>query len=246
MDLHVGCSGWFYSHWRGIFYPPQEVTTKNWFAYYSNVFDTVELNAPFYRSPRPATVRRWSREARPGFVYTVKVNQGITHEKRLIRTDARVRSFYDVVGALNEKLGCFLFQFPPSFHYSSARLQRIVRQLDPRYRNVVEFRHRSWWRPDVYAALTAHHISFCAVSAPRLPEEIPPGQTRLYLRLSGRTRWYQHDYTAVELEAWIQRILQAKPAEAWVYFNNDRNGYAVKNALVFRRLLRAAVNNASC
>ena len=53
MEIHIGCSGWFYSHWRGIFYPRQEVTTKNWFAYYANVFPTVELNAPFYRWPLP-------------------------------------------------------------------------------------------------------------------------------------------------------------------------------------------------
>jgi hypothetical protein len=68
MRIHVGCSGWFYSHWRGIFYPRQEPTTKNWFAYYANVFGTVELNAPFYRWPTPATVRRWKRDAPPSLL----------------------------------------------------------------------------------------------------------------------------------------------------------------------------------
>jgi uncharacterized protein YecE (DUF72 family) len=239
MRFHVGCSGWFYSHWRGVFYPRQEVTTQNWFGYYANVFQTVELNAPFYRWPKPATVRRWKREAPPGFLYTVKVNQLITHERRMTRTKQLVRAYYDEIApVLGEKMGCFLFQFPPSYHYSAARLKSIVTQLDPAQRNVVEFRHRSWWRDNVYRAFAHHGISFCAVSAPRLPEDFPVNQPRLYVRLSGRTRWYRHDYTREELTVWAQRIRVSGAEEVWVYFNNDREGHAIKNALVLRRMLR--------
>lgn len=239
MRIHVGCSGWFYSHWRGIFYPPREPTTKLWFAYYANVFDTVELNAPFYRWPKESTVRRWKRDAPPGFIYSVKVNQEITHEKRMARTARLVREYYTIADTLGEKMGCFLFQFPPSYHYSAARLKRIITQLDPARRNVVEFRHRSWWRDSVYAACARHGIAFCAVSAPRLPEIVPPQSRLLYVRLSGRTRWYRHDYSREELVAWIERIRASGAEEVWVYFNNDRQGFAIKNALVFRRLLRA-------
>jgi len=240
MAVRVGCSGWFYSHWRGIFYPRGEVTTKNWFGYYTNVFDTVELNAPFYRWPTAATVRRWIRDAPPGFVYSVKVNQLITHERRMVRTQALVRSFYDRVAPLGEKLGCLLFQFPPSYHYSAARLKSIATQLDSRVRNVVEFRHKSWWRPNVFRTLAEKRITFCAVSAPRLPETIPPGQDVLYVRFSGKTRWYQHDYSAEELAGWAESIRRANAREVWIYFNNDRNGYAIKNALALRRRLRAS------
>lgn len=239
MRIQVGCSGWFYSHWRGIFYPRQEVTTKNWFGYYANVFQTVELNAPFYRWPKPATVRRWKREAPPGFVYTVKVNQGITHERRLVRTKKLVRAFYEIAPVLGEKMGCFLFQFPPSHRYTASRLRSIVTQLEPTHRNVVEFRHRSWWRENVYRALRERGIGFCVVSAPRLPETMPAGQRLLYVRLSGRTQWYRHNYTAEELDAWADRIRASGAEEAWVYFNNDRQGHAVANALALRRRLRA-------
>jgi len=239
MEIHVGCSGWFYSHWRGIFYPRQEVTTKNWFAYYANVFGTVELNAPFYRWPKPATVRRWSREAPPGFIYTVKVNQLITHEKRLLRTRQLVRDYYAIADTLQEKMGCFLFQFPPSFKYSAVNLKRIVTQLDPARRSVVEFRHRSWWRENVFSALREHGITFCAVSAPRLPEEFPPNQPVAYFRLHGKSQWYRHNYTAAELQIWQDRILASGAREAWIYFDNDRNAHAVKNALQLRRALRA-------
>jgi uncharacterized protein YecE (DUF72 family) len=238
MRIHVGCSGWFYSHWRGIFYPRQEATTKNWFGYYANVFDTVELNAPFYRWPKPATVRRWQRDAPPGFSYSVKVNQAITHERRLVRTKKLVEEYYQTVGALGGQLGCFLFQFPPSYRYTAARLRSIVTQLDPAQRNVVEFRHRSWWLEPVYRALAERGIAFCAVSAPRLPDTIPPAQRRLYVRLSGRTRWYRHDYTREELTDWAGRIRASGAEDVWIYFNNDRDGYAIKNALMLRRMLR--------
>lgn len=241
MQIQVGCSGWFYSHWRGVFYPPQEVTTKNWFGYYANVFRTVELNAPFYRWPKPPTVRRWQRDAPPGFIYSVKVNQEITHERRMVRTGKQVKSYYEIASVLAEKMGCFLFQFPPSFHYSAAALQRIVTQLDPAQRNVVEFRHRSWWREPVYRALSARGITFCAVSAPRLPETFPTRQRLLYVRFSGRTRWYRHDYSREELAVWAERIRSSGAQEAWIYFNNDRQGHAIKNALVLRRMLNSRV-----
>lgn len=238
MRIHVGCSGWFYSHWRGIFYPPQEPTTKHWFAYYANVFDTVELNAPFYHWPKSATVRRWEREAPPNFVYSVKANESITHGKRMVRTKSLVKSFYEIAPVLSAKMGCFLFQFPPSHHFSASRLKRIITQLDPVYRNVVEFRHRSWWRDAVYRTLTEHGIAFCAVSAPRLPELLPPNQRLLYVRLSGRSRWYHHDYSSEELRIWADRIRASGAEEVWIYFNNDREGFAIKNALMLRRMLR--------
>jgi uncharacterized protein YecE (DUF72 family) len=238
MRIHVGCSGWFYSHWRGIFYPSQEVTTKNWFAYYANVFRTVELNAPFYRWPKPATVRRWYREAPPDFLYTVKVNQTITHEKRLVNTRRLLRNYYGIADVLREKMGCFLFQFPPSFKYSPGNLNRIATSLHPDRKSIVEFRHKSWWRPDVYRALRESRIGFCAVSAPRLPEDFPMDQPITYFRLHGKSKWYRHNYSKEELTVWKKRILACGAAEAWVYFDNDRNGYAVKNALQLRRMLR--------
>lgn len=238
MDVHVGTSGWFYSHWRGIFYPAHEPTTKNWFAYYANVFRTVELNAPFYRWPTPLTVRRWKREAPPGFIYTVKVNRKLTHEKRMRDAQKWVTRYYEIAATLGDKMGCFLWQFPPSFKYTPANLKNIVTQLDPAYRNVVEFRHKSWWRVAVYRALEKRGIAFCAISAPRLPETFPAGQPLLYVRFSGRTRWYRHDYSREELTQWAERIRDSGAREAWIYFNNDREGHAVKNAMQLRRMLR--------
>jgi len=99
MQIHVGCSGWFYWHWRGIFYPKTGRTDK-WFKHYTSVFKTVELNAPFYRWPKPATIKSWRRNASTDFRYSVKVNQLNTHEKGLRRTDKLVREFYQMAEIL--------------------------------------------------------------------------------------------------------------------------------------------------
>jgi uncharacterized protein YecE (DUF72 family) len=169
----------------------------------------------------------------------VKVNQRITHEKRMRRTKRLVESYYNIAHVLGSKMGCFLFQFPPSYRYTAARLKSIVSQLDPAHRNVVEFRHRSWWRTAVYRAFARKDIAFCAVSAPRLPATLPPQPRLLYVRLSGRSRWYRHDYSDTELADWLARIRASGAEEVWVYFNNDREGFAIKNALRLRRMLRA-------
>ncbi len=237
MEIHIGCSGWFYWHWKGIFYPDR-APTKTWFKHYLSVFDTVELNAPFYNWPRPATVRGWAREAPPGFRYTVKVNGEITHERRMVRTKRLVESFYEIADILGGQMGCFLFQFPPSYKYTPARLKSIVAQLDPARRNAVEFRHKSWWRQSVYRAFEKRKLIFCAVSAPRLPEVMPAKAEILYLRFHGRTRWYRHDYSTEELTAWARRIAVSGAKEVWVYFNNDREGFAIKNAIELRGLLQ--------
>ena len=237
MDIHVGCSGWFYWHWKGLFYPATEPTHR-WFKHYTSVFTTVELNAPFYKWPQPATVRGWLRNSPDNFRYTVKVNRQITHEKRMVGTQRLINKFYEIAEVLGPKLGCFLFQFPPSYHYSPARLKSIVKQLNPAHRNAIEFRHKSWWRPVVFRALAKHKLIFCAVSGPRLPDDLPPKVDRLYIRFHGSSRWYRHDYSLEELTAWATRIAATGASEAWIYFNNDREGFAIKNALELRGLLQ--------
>jgi hypothetical protein len=129
---HVGCSGWFYWHWRGRFYP-SNLPTANWFSHYAARFHTVELNAPFYSWPTTTAVCGWLRQAgRRKFVYTVKVSELITHVKRFVGTKILIRDFGHIADLLGPRMGCFLFQLPPSFHYTPARLHLILSQLDAR------------------------------------------------------------------------------------------------------------------
>jgi len=237
---YIGCSGWFYWHWRDAFYPP-ELPTSGWFTHYAKRFKTVELNAPFYSWPTVGTVESWIRQAgRRQFVYTVKVCELITHIKRFAGTKTLVRDFGLIADLLGPRMGCFLFQLPPSFHYTPARLTRIVDQLDHRRRNVVEFRHRSWWNETVYQAFRNRGTIFCSCSAPRLPDELIKTADDIYIRFHGVKNWYRHDYSTAELAVWAKRIEESRAKTLWAYFNNDRDSYSIKNASALARLLHSS------
>ena len=234
-EFHVGCSGWFYWHWRDRFYPP-ETPAHQWFEHYARQFRTVELNAPFYSWPTVAAVKTWVRQAgRRKFLYTGKVSELITHVKRFTGTKTLVRDFGHIADILGPYMGCFLFQLPPSYHYSPARLRTILAQLDPARRNVVEFRHKSWWNDQVFDAFREAKVAFCSSSGPRLPDVLVRTSDDVYVRFHGTKRWYRHDYTKAELAVWVQRIRESGAKRVWAYFNNDRECYAIKNA---RELLR--------
>jgi uncharacterized protein YecE (DUF72 family) len=238
---HVGCSGWFYWHWRGGFYP-EGLPTGDWFGHYAGRFRTVELNAPFYAWPTVATVESWVRQAgRRRFVYSVKVSELITHVKRFVGTKTLVKDFGHVADLLGPHMGCFLFQLPPSYRYTPARLASILGQLDPARRNVVEFRHRSWWDERVFAAFRDAGAIFCSCSGPRLPDGLVRTADDVYVRFHGTTTWYRHDYSKAELAVWADRIRASGARRAWAYFNNDREGNAVRNARELLRQIKATV-----
>ncbi|MGV3593438.1 MAG: DUF72 domain-containing protein [Gammaproteobacteria bacterium] len=234
---YIGCSGWYYWHLRDSFYAglPQ----KDWFAHYAKNFSTVEINASFYSWPTEANVKAWLRQAgRRRFTYTVKACELITHVKRFRNTKTLVQDFGHIADLLGAHMGCFLFQLPPSFRYTAARLRMILAQLDPRHRNVVEFRHASWWNEEVYAAFRKTGAIFCSCSGPRLPDALVKTADDVYIRFHGTKRWYRHDYTGDELQQWVDRIRASGAKRAWIYFNNDREAYAVKNARAMKRLLK--------
>lgn len=236
--INVGCSGWFYWHWRGGFYP-RGMETKEWFSHYVKKFRTVELNAPFYSWPTLGTVRSWLRQVGyEDFIYTVKVTELITHIKKLKDTKQLVRDFGYITELMGERMGCLIFQFPPSFHYSPANLRAIVTQLEPGKRNVVEFRHASWWNEKVYKALEKANIIFCSCSAPNLPQDLIKTSDDIYIRFHGPERWYRHDYSKKELKEWVEKIRFSGAKRVWAYFNNDYNSYAPENAQAFYKLLK--------
>jgi uncharacterized protein YecE (DUF72 family) len=236
--INIGCSGWYYWHWHDLFYP-KELPRSDWFAHYADNFKTVELNAPFYSWPTLATVNTWIRQAgRRRFVYTVKASELITHVKRFVRTKELVADFGLIADLLGPRMGCLLYQLPPSYHYTPSRLKSIVDQLDPRRRNVVEFRHKSWWNEKVYDAFRQKNIIFCSCSGPRLPDELITTADEAYIRFHGTKQWYRHNYTTEELQVWANRIRSSGAKRVWAYFNNDREGYAIKNAKELGKMLR--------
>jgi uncharacterized protein YecE (DUF72 family) len=240
-DVHIGCSGWYYWHWKGKFYP-SDIPSSQYFTIYQSHFRTVELNAPFYSWPTVSAVKTWIRQAEPGFVYTIKVCELITHIKRFDDTRLLIEDFSYIGDLLGTRMGCFLFQLPPSVHYTLDMLHSILSQLNPRYRNVVEFRHKSWWNEEVFSAFKAAGAIFCSCSGPRLPDELIRTSDEIYIRFHGPKQWYRHDYTDDELIVWVKRIRQSGAKTVWAYFNNDRDGYSIKNAKRLSELLNDTIS----
>ncbi|MCE3255746.1 MAG: hypothetical protein K0R25_1240 [Rickettsiaceae bacterium] len=240
--IYIGCSGWFYWDWKGLFYP-SEISTAEWFDYYAKNFKTVELNAPFYSWPTIATVKTWIRQAKESdFIYTVKVCELITHIKRFKKVKTLVKDFGLIADLLGPKMGCFLFQLPPSYRYSEEHLQDILSQLDHSRKNVVEFRHKSWWNETVYESFKKTGTIFCSCSGPKLPEELVKTADDIYIRFHGTVRWYRHDYTKEQLEIWAKWIKESGAKNIWIYFNNDHDAYAIKNARELEELIENHIN----
>ena len=234
--VHVGCSGWRYWKWRDSYY--LAVPQADWFEHYAKGFDTVEINASFYSWPTVANVQAWRRQ--PGkrkLLYAVKVCELITHVKRFKGTKTLIRDFGMIADILGDRMGCFLFQLPPSYRFTKTRLNAIVGQLDPARRNVVEFRHASWWNEEVYDSFRKAGIIFCSSSGPRLPDVLIRTADEIYVRLHGPKRWYRHDYSREELVEWANRIEVSGAKRVWIYFNNDNEAHAPKNATMMRRIL---------
>lgn len=234
MTSYLGCSGWYYWHWRDSFY--EGIGKSKWFDHYASTFNTVELNSTFYRFPKESTVKGWYRKAPKDFVYTLKANRAITHTKKFKGTKRLVKDFYKVADVLEEKLGCILFQLPPSVHYKEKKLMEILDQLDKEKKNAIEFRHSSWWNADVYEEMKKNDAIFCIVSAPNLAEDFVKTAHDIYVRFHGK-RWYRYDYSEEELRTYSDSIEKVRARNIWCYFNNDFNAYSVSNCKSLRHLL---------
>lgn len=158
--VYVGCSGWCYKEWRDAFYP-EALYPKEYLAYYSRFFNTVEINSTFYRLPTEKTVKSWYAQTPPSFKYSLKASRTLTHVERFKDVRGHLEYFYGLGDLLAEKMGCFLFQFPGTFTFTPEKLERVISQLDGKRLNAVEFRHQSWWNKVVFQALESANIMFC-------------------------------------------------------------------------------------
>ena len=237
--VRIGCSGWNYADWRERFYP-KGLPARLWLEHYSREFDTVEINATFYRLPRETAVAGWVRESPPGFVFAVKMSRYVTHVKRLRDLPPSLELFYSRIRPLvpSPKLGPVLWQFPPDFRRDDERLGAALAQL-PSGRHCFEFRHESWFVEDVYELLRRHAVALVIGDTPRRrfqAYELTADWT--FLRFHHGTRGRYSNYSERELEEWARRIERWAPeVDVYAYFNNDRNGYAVRNGLWLKKRL---------
>ena len=232
MKWHIGCSGYHYRDWKEIFYPPG-LPQKKWFEYYNTRFDTLELNVTFYRFPQLKFLENWYNVSSPDFVFTVKAPRLITHYKKFNDCEGLLNDFYDttLVG-LKEKLGTVLFQFPPSFSYSADRLELVIQNLSGEVKNVLEFRHSSWWIEEVFKKLKKKNIIFSGISHPKLSDEVVINNKTAYYRFHGVPDLYYSAYTHHKLQSIADALLKDKTIkEAYIYFNNTATVGAIENAI---------------
>ena len=232
-EIHIGCSSYNNRFWKGIFYP-EDLPTKNWFNFYCRHFNTYEMNGTFYKFPTIRIMENWYKKAPDNFLFSVKAPKELTHIKKLVDCKELITEFYNVCDdGLEEKLGCVLFQFPPSFDYTEERLQTIIKVLDKSFKNVVEFRHKSWWNQEVWNAFQQYNITFCSVSYPGLPEDILTEFPLTYVRFHGNKKLFYSSYSSEELEN-IKKKIEDKPG--FVYFNNTASEAGILNALEFKNM----------
>jgi uncharacterized protein YecE (DUF72 family) len=237
--VHIGCSGWSYTDWRGRLYP-EKLPQKRWLATYAEQFETVEVNNTFYRLPSKSAVETWVKETPGDFVFTVKASRYLTHVKRLKELGPYLKRFYDPLEALIEsgKLGPVLWQFPENFHRDDQRLSEALGQL-PAGRHAFEFRHPSWFTQDVYSLLGDHDAALVIGDHPKWPfqtRERTTGWT--FIRFHYGRRGKQGNYSYPELETWARRLAQwRRTTEIYAYFNNDWSGYAPENARKLKKSL---------
>ncbi len=238
MIFHVGTSGWSYGGWRGRFYP-EDLPSSEWLAYYARCFSTVEINMTFYRFPRPETLSRWAETVPDGFTFSLKANRRITHLKKLREVHGDVRYQYILAHSLGKKLGCLLFQLPPSLRLDLPLLSDFLHQLEPQYRNVIEFRHPSWHEESVYELMRQHGAIFCIVSSQQVPATTIATSSTAYVRFHGLTGGYRYYYEANEIKQWAETLKKLNADHCFIYFNNDYQAHAVKNALQLRQFLES-------
>jgi len=237
-QLYIGPSGWSYKHWKEIVYPAS-LPSREWLAFYSKRFSTVEINNSFYRLPKRETFETWRNTTPPGFVFAVKANRYLTHVKKLKDAGDAWERFIENACGLGEKLGPILFQFPATWHANLERLAAFLTILPNEYRYAFEFRHESWFTPDVYTLLKEKGAALCIADSPEWPEVIEITAPFIFIRLHGGRILYASEYSPAELSEWAKLIagFLRRRLDVFVYFNNDAYGFAVKNATQLKELL---------
>ena len=238
-QVRIGTSGFVYKHWRGRFYP-QDLSPARWLEHYASYFDTVELNAPFYRQPDRAQFERWRHAAPDGFTYAVKLNRFLTHMKRLKVDAPTVARSYDTVAGLGPALAAMLVQLPPRMKFDADRVDGFMRAVARRRRrHAIEPRDASWLTEDALSALRRHRAALCLIDTPRWPTRFEVTADFVYIRFHGPGRLYAGTYDDAALGAWAGRIRAWRDAglDVFAYFNNDERSYAVYDALRLREMV---------
>jgi len=242
--IFIGTSGWNYGHWKNDRFYPRSCPQREWLAYYARHFPTVEINNSFYRLPPPETFSAWRRQAPSGFVFAVKASRFITHMKKLRDPEESVKLFLTHSARLREKLGPVLFQLPPQMPVNPERLRDFVHVLKRRHRLrvAIEFRHPSWFTGEIYEIIDGAGWTICIADSFNLADDVPVLGKFCYIRRHGTTARYASCYSDEQLRqdaAFVTKTAE-RGRDVYVYFNNDAEAHAIRNAFTLRELIDPA------
>jgi uncharacterized protein YecE (DUF72 family) len=237
-NIYIGTSGWHYQHWVGPFYP-DDVQVQDFLAYYSQHFNTVEINNSFYGLPDEKTLRQWRQSVPEDFIFSAKASRYITHMKKLLDPKEPVDTFLERIAYLTPNLGPILFQLPPNWRANPERLEAFLQILPANRRYTFEFRDTSWFIDPVYKLLEHYNAAFCIYQLAGLLSPKTITADFIYVRLHGPDGAYQGRYSTQELSGWAGAFSSwsSQGKEIFCYFDNDQAGYAVQNAAELQAML---------
>jgi uncharacterized protein YecE (DUF72 family) len=244
MTVRIGTSGWSYDHWAGVLYPPKLAAARR-LRHYIEEFDTVELNASFYRWPKDSTFSAWQQQLPDGFAMSVKAHRGLTHYRRLKSPEPWIERLERCWQLLDGRRGAVLVQLHPAQARDDSRLDDFLTAVPRSIRMAIELRHPTWDDPAVYALLEKHHTAYVVTSGAGM-RCVPRATSDLvYVRMHGPPSdgLYAGSYSDDDLRSWAERIKKwdNEGRDVLLYFNNDLQGHAVRNARVLRGMLPSVV-----
>jgi uncharacterized protein YecE (DUF72 family) len=241
---YIGTSGWNYKHWwNGGFYA-KELKPSKWLEFFTEHFDTVEINNSFYRLPDEDTFKNWRKRVPDGFTFAVKASRFLTHIKRLKDPEGPLDLFFSRAKYLRERLGPVLFQLPPRMKADLERLEIFLRAVKARGRGknvrcVLEVRDASWLVSPVFGLLKEYGVALCFADWRDLPITGPVTSNFVYLRRhygragGGNYGKRELDRDVAQIGKWL-----ADGLDVYVYFNNDLGGHAIRNAKYVQERIR--------
>lgn len=237
--IFIGCAGFSNRDWKGTFYP-EDLGSKDYLNFYARHLNALEVNSTFYHRPQVKTLEKRVRETPDDFKFFIKIPKTISHLKKLEETNIATEEFCNYIHSnLKEKLAGFLFQLPPSFHYSEENLTKVLKTVDTSFLNVFEFRHESWWREEIFKILEKNNIVFAGVSIPKnIPDDFIVNSTNFaYYRLHGVPTLFKSEYSEEFLIDLAKKIRKFS-GQTFVMFNNTWGNAGIKNALELKNILK--------
>lgn len=229
--IHIGTSGWSYSDWVGKFYP-QHMKSADFIKYYSENFDTVEVNSSFYHTLKNKTVLHWKEEVPERFIFALKADRYITHIKKLEEPEKTLPGFLESASLLQKKLGPILFQLSPSFGFNAERLKNFVNTLTKDFTYVFEFRNKTWFNDETYEILKKKNIALCIYNLNGYQSPLEVCANFIYIRFHGTKGIGVGKYSKQDIETLSEYIktIVSQNKNVYCYFNNNTDAAAIVNA----------------